>query len=493
MRKKAIIIGSGFSGLSSASFMAKAGYDVTVIEKHAMPGGRARRLSEQGFHFDMGPSWYWMPDVFERYFAAFGKKVTDYYTLTLLDPSYRVFWKDHFNDIPAGADELAVLFESWEPGSAKKLEKFLEEAAFKYKIGMQKMVYKPGLNISEFAQREVMGGVMRMDIFTSVRKHIAKYFKHPAIRQLLEFPILFLGAQPENTPALYTLMNYADIKGGTWYPQGGMFSVVSGMYLLARELGVQFSFNEEVTGFDISDKNIKSVITNMSQYKADVVIGSADYHFIEQTLLPNEYRTYSPSYWEKRKLAPSCLIYYVGVNRKLENIRHHNLFFDTSFEKHSEEIYKTKLWPTEPLFYVCAGSVTDQSVAPADCENLFFLVPISAGLFDDDEQLREHYFDMIVKRFEKHTGEKISDCIIYKKSFATTDFVNEYHSFNGNAYGLANTLSQTAFLKPKCKSSKISNLYYTGQLTVPGPGVPPSLISGEVVAGVACRLQNEQT
>ncbi|RYG42849.1 MAG: phytoene desaturase, partial [Chitinophagaceae bacterium] len=339
MRKKAIIIGSGFSGLSSASFMAKAGYDVTVIEKHAMPGGRARRLSEQGFHFDMGPSWYWMPDVFERYFAAFGKKVTDYYTLTLLDPSYRVFWKDHFNDIPAGADELAGLFESWEPGSAEKLEKFLEEAAFKYKIGMQKMVYKPGLNISEFVEREVMGGVMRMDIFTSVRKHIAKYFKHPAIRQLLEFPILFLGAQPENTPALYTLMNYADIKGGTWYPQGGMFSVVSGMYLLARELGVQFSFNEEVTGFDISDKNIRSVITNMSQYKADVVIGSADYHFIEQTLLPIEYRTYSRSYWEKRKLAPSCLIYYVGVNRKLKNIRHHNLFFDTSFEKHSEEIY----------------------------------------------------------------------------------------------------------------------------------------------------------
>lgn len=493
MINKAIIIGSGFSGLSSASFMAKAGYDVTVIETHSMPGGRARRLSEGGFHFDMGPSWYWMPDVFDRYFAAFDKKVSDYYTLTLLDPSYRVFWKDHFNDIPAGANELAGLFEAWEPGSAKQLEKFLEEAEFKYKIGMQKMVYKPGLNITEFADKEVMGGVMRMDIFTSVRKHIAKYFKHPAIRQLLEFPILFLGAQPENTPALYTLMNYADIKGGTWYPQGGMFSVVSGMYSLARELGVKFLFNEEVTGFDIYNKNIKSVVTNMGEYEADVVIGSADYHFIEQSLLPSEHRTYSPSYWNKRKLAPSCLIYYVGVSKKLKNIRHHNLFFDTSFEKHSEEIYKTKSWPTEPLFYVCAGSVTDHSVAPADSENLFFLVPIAAGLFNDDEQLREHYFDMIVKRFEQHTGNTIADSIIYKKSFATTDFVNEYHSFNGNAYGLANTLSQTAFLKPKCKSSKISNLYYTGQLTVPGPGVPPSLISGEIVAGVACRLQNEQT
>ena len=493
MRKKAIIIGSGFSGISSASFMARAGYDVTVIEKHAIPGGRARRLSEMGFHFDMGPSWYWMPDVFERYFAAFGKKVSDYYTLSLLDPSYRVFWKDNFNDIPSGVENLKQLFEHWEPGAASRLDKFLEEAAFKYKIGMQKMVYKPGLNLTEYVDIDMMGGMIRMDIFTSVRKHVSKFFQHPAIRQLLEFPILFLGARPENTPALYTLMNYADIKGGTWYPAGGMFSVVKGMYKLAQELGVQFIFNEEVSGFNINNNRIAGVITKNEEYNADVVIGSADYHFIEQTLLPEEYRTYSPSWWGKRKLAPSCLIFYIGLDKKLSNVKHHNLFFDAPFEKHSEEIYETKSWPTDPLFYVCIGSVTDESVAPIGCENLFFLIPISAGLFDDDETIREYYFHMIVKRFEKCTGEKISANIIYKKSFATSDFVNDYHSFNGNAYGLANTLNQTAFFKPKCKSSKISNLYYTGQLTVPGPGVPPSLISGEIVAGVACRLQNEQS
>ncbi|MBL7700409.1 MAG: phytoene desaturase [Chitinophagaceae bacterium] len=493
MGKKAIIIGSGFSGMSSASFMAKAGYDVTVIEKHSMPGGRARRLSKSGFHFDMGPSWYWMPDVFERYFAAFGKNVCDYYSLSLLDPSYRVFWNDHYDDIPHGVENLKRLFEQWEPGAAKNLEKFLDEASFKYRMGMQKMVYKPGLRLTEFADREVMKGMMQLDMFTSVRTHISKFFKHPAIRQLLEFPILFLGAHPENTPALYTLMNHADINGGTWYPQGGMYSVVDGMHKLAKELGVRFFFNEHVTGFEISNSRINSVLTDLNDYHADVVIGSADYHFIEQKLLPARYRSYSSAWWQRRKLAPSCLIYYVGLDKKLNNIRHHNLFFDAPFETHSTEIYKTRSWPTDPLFYVCASSVTDASVAPPGCENLFFLVPISAGLFDDDEWLREHYFDMIVKRLEKHTGEKISGNIIYKESFATSDFVNEYHSFNGNAYGLANTLNQTAFLKPKCKSSKISNLYYTGQLTVPGPGVPPSLISGEVVAGVAHRYQNEQS
>lgn len=493
MGKRAVIIGSGFSGLSSASFMARAGYDVTVVEKHNIPGGRARRLSEKGFHFDMGPSWYWMPDVFERYFAVFGKKVSDYYSLSLLDPSYRVYGKDHYNDIPAGVESLKKLFEEWEPGAGARLDKFLEEAAFKYRIGMQKMVYKPGLSLLEYADIEMMSGMLRMDIFTSVRKHISKFFRHPGIRQLLEFPILFLGAMPANTPALYTLMNYADIKGGTWYPMGGMYNVVDGMYRLAKELGVKFVFQEEVTGLNISGNRISGVLTKDNEYPADVVIGSADYHFIEQTLLPEKYRTYSPAWWQKRKLAPSCLIYYVGLNKKLSNVRHHNLFFDTPFEKHSEEIYKSKSWPSDPLFYVCVGSVTDDTVAPPGCENLFFLVPVAAGLFDDDETRRDHYFKMIVSRFEKHTGENITDSIIYNKSFATSDFVNDYHSFNGNAYGLANTLDQTAFLKPKCKSSKLKNLYYTGQLTVPGPGVPPSLISGEIVAGVACRLQNEQS
>jgi phytoene desaturase len=263
------------------------------------------------------------------------------------------------------------------------------------------------------------------------------------------------------------------------------------MYDLAREMGAYFHFNEEVTGFEMNGETVKSVITTRGKYVADVVIGSADYHFIEQCLLPESLRSYSTSYWQSRKMAPSCLLYYVGVNKKLKNISHHNLFFDTDFEKHGKEIYKTKTWPTEPLFYVCVSSVTDATVAPDGCENLFFLVPVAAGLSDDNAELRDKYFDMILRRFEKHAGEEIKQHIIYKKTFGYTDFVNEYHSFRGNAYGLANTLRQTAVLKPKCRSSKVKNLYYTGQLTVPGPGVPPSLISGEIVARLASVSKND--
>lgn len=492
MSKTAVIIGSGFSGLSAASFMAKAGWNTIVLEKHSTPGGRARQLIVGGFVFDMGPSWYWMPDVFERYFEAFGKKVSDYYEITRLDPSYRVVWPDGETDIPASMDELRQLFELWEPGAAKNLDAFLKEAGFKYETGMKKLAYKPGLSIREFADYEMIKGVFRLDVFTSMKKHINKYFKHPRIRQLLEFPVLFLGALPENTPALYSLMNYADMQGGTWYPHGGMYRVVEAMYSLAKELGAQFHFEEEVTGFKMDGNKISAVSTNKNTYLADVVIGSADYHFIEQSLLPRQYRTYSEAYWNSRQMAPSCLLYYVGINKKLKKITHHTLFFDTSFEAHGREIYKTKTWPGEPLFYVSVTSVTDGTVAPDGSENLFFLIPVAAGLEGDTEETREHYFNIILKRFERYCGEEIKSAIVYKSSFAASDFKKEYNSFKGNAYGLANTLTQTAVLKPRCRSNKINNLYYTGQLTVPGPGVPPSLISGEIVAGVVNASHQKQ-
>lgn len=482
MSKQVIVIGSGFAGLSAASFLAKSGYKVTVLEKHHQPGGRARQLKADGFTFDMGPSWYWMPDVFERYFNQFGKKVSDYYQLYRLDPSYRIYWEDAPMDIPASYEALQNLFDAIEPGSSKKLDKFLKEAAFKYEVGINKLVHKPGQSLTEFLDLDLISGIFKLDVFNSIKAHVAKHFSNPKLKQLLEFPVLFLGALPENTPALYSLMNYADIKGGTWFPEGGMYSIVNGMYQLAIELGVEFKFNENVESIHVLNGYAKKVQTNNQTYTADVVIGGADYHHIETQLLPAAYRSYSNEYWEKRVMAPSCLLYYVGLNKKLKNVLHHSLFFDTSFEVHGKEIYTTKEWPTNPLFYVSVTSVTDKTVAPDGCENLFFLIPAATGLQGDTEELREHYFNMIVKRMEEKIGELILPHIIYKKSYAHSDFINDYNAFKGNAYGLANTLLQTSILKPACKSKKVENLYFTGQLTVPGPGVPPSLISGEVVA-----------
>jgi phytoene desaturase len=490
LSKNVIIIGAGFAGLSAAAFMAKAGWNVTVVEKNDTAGGRAKQLKAEGFTFDMGPSWYWMPDVFERFFEQFGKKVSDYYELTRLDPSYRVYWQNENVDVPADYEELRNLFESIEEGSAGKLDHYLKEALLKYKIGVQDLVYKPGQSLTEFLDWNVVKNVFKLDVFTSIRSHVAKHFKDERLRQLMEFPILFLGALPQNTPALYSLMNYADIVGGTWYPKGGMFSVVEAMQKLAEEQGARFHFDEEVLEIIIENKKAKKLVTNKNEYEADVIISGADYHFTESKLLSSQYRSYDEGYWEKKVLAPSCLLYYVGLNKKLDNLPHHSLFFDVPFEKHADEIYSNPQWPDEPLFYLSVTSKTDEAVAPAGGENLVVLIPVASGLKNDSELLREFYFQKIVHRLEKHTNQSITDAIIFKKTFSVSDFETEYNSYKGNAYGLANTLKQTAIFRPSCQSKKVKNLFYTGQLTVPGPGVPPSLISGEVVSKQVLKYFN---
>ena len=468
--------------------MARAGWDVTVLEKQDKPGGRAGQLMAEGFTFDRGPSWYWMPDVFDRFFNIFGKKVADYYKLVRLDPSYCIYWQHERMNVPANYDALKKLFESIEEGSASKLDKFLKEAAYKYKIGINKLVHKPGQSLTEFLDWDLIKGIFQLDVFTSMKKHISKYFKDPRLQQMMEFPVLFLGALAKDTPALYSLMNYADTQLGTWYPIGGMYRIVDAISSLARELNVKFYFSDAVTAIEVEKGNVKKVMTISGlQFEPDVLIAAADYHYIETKLLSENNRSYSEKYWNSRVMAPSCLLYYVGIDKKLGSLAHHSLFFDVDFDEHGKAIYTTPAWPAEPLFYVCAGSVTDDSVAPPGCENLFFLIPVAAGLTGDTEELRNLYFNQILERFEHRTGESIKAHIIYKRSYSLTDFVNDYNSFKGNAYGLANTLLQTAILKPKMRSRRVRNLFYTGQLTVPGPGVPPSLISGEVVSKLINR------
>lgn len=480
-KKKVIVIGAGFSGLSTATELADKGYEVMIVEKNEQAGGRARVFKEQGFTFDMGPSWYWMPDIFDNYFARFGKKTSDYYTLKRLDPSYSVILSDEeVVDMPADYDALRKLFESIEPGAANALDRFLEQAAYKYKVGIQEFVWKPSVKIAEFLSLRILVDALRMDVFSSFYSHVRKFFKSDTLLKLMEFPILFLGAISQNTPAMYSLMNYAEIKLGTWYPMGGMHLIVKGMVDLALSKGVQIEYLAEVNGFAIEGGKVKGVKTSKGVFEADAVVASADYHHVE-TLLGEAHRNYDEAYWDKRVMAPSSLLFYLGINKRLPRLKHHNLFFDRDFSIHSHEIYTDPSWPSDPLFYASAPSVTDPSVAPEGCENLFLLIPVAPNL-EDTEAVREQYFEQLMDRLEQYCGVSIRDAIVYKRSYAHQDFIGDYHAFKGNAYGLANTLMQTAILKPSLKNRHLSNMFYTGQLTVPGPGVPPSLISGIVVA-----------
>ncbi len=481
MGKDIKVIGSGFSSLAAACYLAKEGHNVTIYEKNATIGGRARQLKKEGFTFDIGPTWYWMPDVFERFFADFGKKPSDYYELIKLSPAYRVYFGEmDFITIADNLDAIIAEFEKEEPGSGATLKEFIDEAKSNYNIAIKDLVYRPGESPLELITPQTM---MKMgQFFGNISRDIRKRFKNKKLVQLLEFPVLFLGAKPSDTPSFYSFMNYADFGLGTWHPKNGMYSVILAMEQLAKELGVKIETNAAIEKIGVEKGTANYLEVNGKILSADIIVSGADYHHSE-TLLDEQYRNYSEQYWEKRIFAPSSLLFYVGFDKKIANAEHHTLFFDCDFDVHAKDIYDNPKWPDEPLFYASFPSKTDKEAAPEGKEAGIFLIPLAPGI-NDTPHLREQYFDKIITRLEKLTQQKVRENIIFKESFCVNDFIKEYNSYKGNAYGLANTLLQTAFLRPKLKSSKVKNLFFTGHLTVPGPGVPPALISGKLVSGL---------
>ena len=484
--KKIIIIGSGFSSLASSCYLAKQGYEVEIFEKNDTIGGRARQYKKEGFTFDIGPTWYWMPDVFERFFADFNKQPSDYYQLLKLSPAYKVFFgKEDEITIGDTLEKIYSEFDRIEPGSSKKLKKFIDQAKENYDIAIKDLVYRPGESPLELITVETAKKLGQF--FSTIAKEVRKEFKNKKLVQVLEFPVLFLGAKPSDTPAFYNFMNFADFGLGTWHPQGGMYQVILGIQRLAESLGVKLNTQQNVEKILVENNKACGIIANGKKHDADIVLSGADYHHSE-TLLDQKYRQYSEKFWEKKTFAPSSLLFYVGFDKKLENVEHHTLFFDVDFEKHAHAIYDVNEWPEDPLFYASFPSKTDKNSAPVGKEAGIFLIPLAPGI-KDEQALRERYFDKIIDRFEKITQQNIKKNIIFKKSFCVNDFIEEYNSYKGNAYGLANTLLQTAFLRPKLKSKKVKGLYFTGQLTVPGPGVPPALISGKLVSDLIKKYE----
>jgi phytoene desaturase len=427
-----------------------------------------------------------MPDVFERFFADFNKKPSDYYELIKLSPAYQVYFGQlDFVTIADNLSEIVSTFESIEKGSGKKLEQFMAEAQSNYNIAIKDLVYRPGESPLELVTLETAKKVNQF--FSTISRDVRKRFKNTKLVQILEFPVLFLGAKPSDTPSFYSFMNFADFGLGTFHPKNGMYSVILAMEELAKELGVTIQTNATTEKINVLNGKATGLIVNNKTIQSDIVLSGADYHHSE-TLLDEKYRQYSEKYWSKKTFAPSSLLFYVGFDKKIENVEHHSLFFDVDFDVHAKAIYDNPKWPEEPLFYASFPSKTDENSAPKGKEAGIFLIPIAPGL-EDTPELREVYFEKIITRFEHLTNQNIKNNIIFKESFCVNDFVKDYNSYKGNAYGMANTLLQTAFLRPKLKSKKVTNLYFTGQLTVPGPGVPPALISGKLVSDLIEKYQ----
>ncbi len=487
MNKTISIIGSGFSALAAACYLAKAGNTVTIFEKNKTIGGRARQLKRDGFSFDIGPTWYWMPDVFERFFADFDTLPSDFYRLEKLNPAYSVYFgKDDFITIEDTLEKICVAFENEEKGSSKKLKKFIANAQHNYDVAIKDLVYRPGISPFELMTPVTIKKIGQF--FSTIKKDVRKEFKNDRLATILEFPVLFLGAKPDETPSFYSFMNYADFGIGTFHPKGGMYEVVLAMETLATSFGVTIKTENPVEKIIVNNNKATGLISNGVTYNSDIVLSGADYHHSE-TLLDKPYRQYSERYWENKTFAPSSLLFYVGFDKKLKNVNHHTLFFDVDFETHAKDIYDVPKWPENPLFYASFPSITDKNSAPIGQEAGIFLIPLAPGL-EDTSELRNTYFEKIITRFEHLTSQTIRNNVLFMESFCVNDFIKDYNSYKGNAYGMANTLMQTAFLRPKLMSKKVDNLYFTGQLTVPGPGVPPSLISGKLVAELIKKHHN---
>ena len=486
-RKRIVIIGAGLSGLSAAALLAKRGFAVTVMDKQDTPGGVARSFTDKGFTFDMGPSWYLMPEVFERFFAEFDKKTSDFFKLVALDPSYNVLFGPRDSVVIRRDHEYIVqLFETLEAGAGERIIQYLEDARYKYETAMAEFLYRDYQSIFDFFNTKTMIGGIRLNLFQSLDRHIRRSFTHEKLQKILGYNVVFIGCSPFKSPALYSLMSHVDITSGVYYPLGGMNKLVDALYTVGVEHGVEFMWGAEVTAINIERGTARSVTTQHQVIDADCILAAVDYHHAEQDLIPSAYRRYSASYWNKRLLAPSALIIYLGLNKKIPGLEHHNLFLSENWKRHFQAIFDTPSWPENPSYYIGCPSKTDPFVAPQDGEGLFFLVPVAPAL-DDDDNRREQFSDAILSHFEKMLGIKITDAIVVKRIISPRDFRESHNLYKGTAMGLAHTLFQSALFRPSHRSSKVSNLYFSSHYTHPGVGMPMVVISSHIIADIIGR------
>lgn len=481
-KKKILIIGAGFGGLASAALLAKDGYQVTVIEKNEQAGGRAGLLKAKGFQFDMGPSWYMMPDVFERYFKIFGKSSKDFYHLKPLTPQYRVFFENQeYIDISGNISKDKALFEKLEPGFSQNFDRYLQESKEKYEIAMNAVLYKNMDTIFDLISPEMAKAGPKMGIFQPMHSYVKKFFKHPRIQKILEYNLVFLGCSPQNAPSLFSLITHVDWNLGVWYPKEGMYAIVEALVKLGKQYGVTYIYNAPVEQIIVKNKKVSGVQTLKKFYPADAVISNADYAFTEDILSDQSLRSYAKKWWQKKTLAPSAFLLYLGIKGKIPKLQHHTLYFGDDWDEHFKSVFTSKKWPKNPSVYINVTSRSDKKVAPPGHENLMVLVPVAPGLSETEES-KKTYAKFIISFIEKKLQISLEKNIVYQKIFSVSDFSSRYNSYQGNALGgLAHTFFQSSIWRPNNTSKKIPNLFFAGANTVPGIGIPPAIISSHLV------------
>lgn len=485
MSQRVIIIGAGIGGLATANLLAKAGYHVSVYEKNDQPGGRTGMIERDGFRFDSGPSWYLMPDVFDHYFSLFGRSVTDELDLVKLSPAYKVFFEKHDPmTITSDSERDAATFEAIEAGAGDKLRDYVAKGDEIYRLSLQHFLYTNFTSVRDFTKTDILGRgpLMTKLAFTPIDRYVGKFVHDKRLRQILEYPMVFLGSSPFSAPAIYSLMSALDFREGVYYPRGGLYTIIERLVDLGNELGVEYHYNSPVKRIVTADKYAKGItLQSGTHIDADIVISNADLHFTETKLLDKSDRSYPLKYWNKKEAGPSALLMYLGVKGTLPTLEHHNLFFVDDWKTNFDDIFVNKKLPTPASIYVCKPSQTDTTVAPKGHENVFVLVPLPPGVDITAKQL-DKVADRYLTQIQDTMGiPDLKKRIVSKQLFGPNDFMTKYYAWQGTALGPSHILRQSAMFRTSNKSKKVENLYYVGGSTTPGIGLPMCLIGAELV------------
>ena len=499
---RTVVIGGGVAGLASATLLAQEGHSVTLFERHERVGGRAGTLERDGFRFDTGPSWYLMPSAFDHFFQLLGTSTREQLDLRRLDPGYRVFTEPDAQGerapavtVPAGAHAVRALFERLEPGSAQRVDEYLASAREAADFAERYFLYNPFTRLGKLATPELIKRVPHLTrlLSQSLETWVNERFCHPVLRQILQYPAVFLGTSPAEAPAMYHLMSALDLDQGVQYPMGGFWQFVSRLERLAIEAGVEIVTDAEVTGINTHRRRVQSITWRRRAEHvalADVVVSAADLHHTETQLLVRADQSYPEEWWEKKKSGPGAIIVMLGVEGKLPQLPHHSLFFTTDWQSNFEAIFGANTRVPDPAsVYVCKPSATDAGVAPKGCENLFVLVPVPAdtdlghgGPDGTGDGLVEMVADRVIDQVAGWAGiHDLRSRIRVRHTLGPADFADDYASWRGGMLGPAHTLTQSALFRPQNQSRRVKGLYYAGATTAPGVGVPMCLISAELV------------
>lgn len=476
----AVVIGAGLGGIAAAARLARSGYQVTVLEKNSLPGGRCDQFVQDGHRFDLGPTLFLMPEVFAETYASLGERLEDHLDLRRIDPTYRIRFEDGVNlSLTGDMHSLQAQVEALEPGSFQALLRYLAEGCLHYHTSLERFVGRNFYNLFEYFSPQNLPLLFKLKALVKHYDHIGRYFSDPHLKAAFTFQNMYLGLSPYDAPATYSLLQYTELAGGVWYPLGGLYKVIESLVAIAESLGVRFIYNSAVERIQVENKRARGVLLkDGSSMPAEVVVANADLPYVYSSLLPGDP---AAARLEKKRYTSSAVMFYWGVDRVVPQLDVHNVFLADDYRGSFDRIFKDHSLPDQPSFYVHAPARVDPSAAPPGQDTLFVLVPtghLSEG--QDWQARRSQAREAVLSRLAEAGMPFLESQLKFEAAFTPHTWQSRYNLAKGAAFGLSHNFWQVGFLRPRNRHARYGNLYFTGSSTHPGTGLPMVLLSAKL-------------